>query len=491
MQLTRRRDEWEFMRLAQGAVLFILILLAPGASMAASVHAVHSDSLTVAAAATGKARVAARPAARTGSAPAADLAPSTAPPWNPPRAVPRRETWERVILFPQRVATLPLTGLGIVADRAFLWLENTPIGQQMIAPAPHTATTAGITIGTAKLGDRTGLGARLGARTSLLSGMPMFKSTLSASHAATLHHYHDTQFGIRGMLGATEYQNQWRPQDQFYGLGMGSSQSGRTDYASQFEQVRISFGYAWNEVEGGGDPRTEFALWVGPRGLVTRSGREAGTRSIEEVFPGVVDPTLDHRILHLLYGVRMASDWRVGQPHWSDGWRVLFESQRYDAARGLIRFGMRGEPGAQFTRTRAEMETGFSFMRDPRTFRILGRMIDTGVSSGRDRMQVIDLPTLGGREGLAGFEPGRFHDLDLLLARLTYVFPLVRKFEMDLHVESGTVNGDLWRATRLDGFRQSFGFALRARGTTRPFGSIGLDFSDEGTRIRYTLGSSD
>jgi hypothetical protein len=168
---------------------------------------------------------------------------------------------------------------------------------------------------------------------------------------------------------------------------------------------------------------------------------------------------------------------------------VLLESQRFDAARGPLALGLHGAPIAQFTRTLVEFETGFSFMHDPRTVRFLGRVVDQGISAGRDRMAIIDYPSFGGRDGLAGFDQGRFHDVDLVLTRVSYVFPLVRRFEMDVHVESGAMVGDLWNDLRPDRFRQSAGVALRGRTNNHPIGAVGFDVAADGARFRFTLGT--
>src|SRR5580765_7735434 len=42
----------------------------------------------------------------------ADLRPTTQAPWNPSHALARRRTWERAVLMPERIVTLPLTALG-------------------------------------------------------------------------------------------------------------------------------------------------------------------------------------------------------------------------------------------------------------------------------------------------------------------------------------------------------------------------------------------
>ena len=103
-------------------------------------------------------------------------------------------------------------------------------------------------------------------------------------------------------------------------------------------------------------------------------------------------------------------------------------------------------------------------------------------------MLVSDLATLGGNEGLMGFEPGRFHDADLMLARLTYLFPILRGVEVDLHSECGAVYHDVWKDAKLNTLRTSAGFAVRLRSALKPRASAGLDFSQESVRLRFSLG---
>src|SRR5262249_54032478 len=74
--------------------------------------------------------------ANGGRGDAADLAPSTAPPWNPSAAVPRRKTWENVVLFPGRVISLPLSGLGRLTDRALLQGEQSGLVPTRVGFAP-------------------------------------------------------------------------------------------------------------------------------------------------------------------------------------------------------------------------------------------------------------------------------------------------------------------------------------------------------------------
>ena len=96
--------------------------------------------------------------------------------------------------------------------------------------------------------------------------------------------------------------------------------------------------------------------------------------------------------------------------------------------------------------------------------------------------------TLGGTAGIGGFEAGRFHDLDLLELELMYIFPLLKFLEFDLHAEAGGVYSDIEHDARLDSLKGSYGFAFRPRLPTGPLGAIGLDWSAERARFRFSLG---
>jgi hypothetical protein len=197
---------------------------------------------------------------------------------------------------------------------------------------------------------------------------------------------------------------------------------------------------------------------------------------------------LDRRVEHLVYGARAELDRRAGRPHWSRGHRVALQMERFDRPiEGLALHSARAD-GAQFTRTRLDVEVGASFHRDPRTLRLAFTALDQRLSQGSRPLLLPDLATLGGSAGLAGFEAGRFHDLDALLLKLTYLFPLLEYLEFELHAETGGVYAGLRHDPRLDGLKSSFGFAFRPRLPTGPLGAFGIDWSSEKVRFRYSLG---
>lgn len=412
---------------------------------------------------------------------------TTLAPWNPPGPVHARRFWERAVLLPGRIATLPLSGLGYLTDHALLNIERLNLFGRATYAARHLSERSGIKLRAADFETRSGLGGAVIFTTPFLGGT--LRNRLRAETALTVREYHRTVFGIQGHPGLLQYGYEWRPEERFYGIGLATSEDSATAYAAQHEFVRYVLRWAWNRADAASDPRTEIRLWAGPRTAVTRTGREETIPSFDTRFGDVAASVLDRRVDHLVYGVSFSTDWRTGVQRWTGGWRFHVLGERYDRPVPWLALKSGRPEGAQFTRFVAETETGVSFMRDPRSLRFLVRVVDHGVTSGRDRFLLSDMAALGGSGNLAGFELGRFHDLDLVLGRVAYVFPLVRRLELDLHTEAGGVYSDLWNEARLGSLETSYGLALRGRLKDRSFGSVGVDFSRETARLHVSLGS--
>jgi hypothetical protein len=416
------------------------------------------------------------------------LAASVEVPWNPPRSMARRRAWEKVALLPGQVVSLPLSGLGYVTDNLLLLLEENPRFGRGLLPSPGSGGPS-VAVRTPRMGDRAGLGAAVEARDDFLHGAR--KSWVAAELTGTLRGYNRTLLAWSGTPMSLQYGYEWRPQERFYGLGGGATEDQVSDYATQREFVRGGLGWQTDRKRDRTRPHTALGLWLGPRSEVIRTGREQGIASFETRFPALGAAMLDQRVEHLVYGASLLHDRRNGSPHWGGGWRTLLVAERFDAPIRAFALHSGEAQGAQFTRYQAEAEAAVSFRRDPRTLRLLVRTTDIRVSSGRERLLVSDLSTLGGRPGLGGYPAGRFHDLDLFLARLNYIFPLSRRLEMDLHSEWGDVYPDVWSDAKLDALHHSFGFAFRVRDQNVPRASIGLDFSREAIRLRYSVGGTE
>ena len=387
------------------------------------------------------------------------------------------------MLLPERIVSLPLSGLGCVTRAALLHVEDS--GLIPMAPrSPRVRPRRFITLQLPGLGDRTGLGGAAELRTAWASSLPQ----VSARYAATILKYNSTLAGMSFGPIALQYGFDWRPQDQFYGVGTSTSRDSLADFGAQQEFARGILSWGTRSDSTVARPHVKFSAWGGPRSLVTRTGRDSKEVSYDVRFPALGSATLDRRVEHLVYGGNLSGDWRSGRPHWSHGGRLTLGVERYDTPIQSLALHSSRFDGAQFTRYSVETEGGISFMRDPRTIRLMVRVIDQTVGSGRDHFLLSDLARLGGQDGMAGFRPGRFHDLDLLHTRIMYVFPLARLFEFEVHSEWGAVYPDVWKDASLGTLKNSVGVSLRARSDAAPRGALGLDVSSEGVRIRYALG---
>ena len=85
-------------------------------------------------------------------------------------------------------------------------------------------------------------------------------------------------------VARVDYIYEWRPEERFYGLGPASSIEDTLHVCgAEPAVVRLGLDFHWTVPRR--PWRTELAAWVGPRQMITRSGRESARPSIEEQFP--------------------------------------------------------------------------------------------------------------------------------------------------------------------------------------------------------------
>ncbi len=338
----------------------------------------------------------------------------------------------------------------------------------------------GLAFAVPRLGAGTGLGA-----TAVLSP-PQVRELLEVSLSATTSHYHRTRVqASRGPLLAV-YGYDWRPRERFFGLGGASSRDSISSYAAQSQHVRLEVAYQWR-ITSRSSRGLRLGAWIGPREQVIRTDRDPGLPSFDLLFPALAAGMEDRHVENLVYGARFSYDARAGSPHWDRGWRVSYQAERFDKPIRALAFRDASSPVPQFSRQTLELETGLGFMRDPRTLRASIRVVDTRYRGDAGPLPISDLATLGANAGLAGFGVGRFHDLDAAVGRLTYILPLVRRLEFDVHAEAGQVYGDVWQDMRLEMLRGSYGAALRVRTKSSVLGWFGLDWSGESRRFTFNV----
>ncbi len=417
--------------------------------------------------------------AATDPAEGSGLAPSSQPAWNPPAPQAEAQPWEQALRLPGRILSLPLYAIGKGARSGLLVVETTSLVPRTRAFLAHLPRV-GVYVTPASLGDRTGLGGALELRPAFLG------RRLGAEFSGSTRNYGRVHVDLTAGPLTVDFLSEWRPEDQFFGLGPDSREEDRSEYAAQQTRARASLAYPPARAKGR-PPRAQVSTWIGQRELATRGGRGRNP-SFEERFPSLGADLLDRVSHHLNYGWSGYVDLRRGRPHWTHGLRAEAGVERFDRLEGrALAVWPSPRPGAQFTRYRAAIATGFSFMRDPRTIRLSARATHQEVSGGTP-MQLADLSTLGGSRGLRGFEPGRFHDLDLLVGEIAYVFPLAQHVELEVHGELGNVYGDVLEDPTWRSLRTSYGVQLRPRTPLAPLGMLGVDWSRETVRLRYSIG---
>jgi hypothetical protein len=422
--------------------------------------------------------------------PDAELAPTTAVPWNLDRPAARAETWEHVVRFPGRVVTLPLSLMGRGLEAVLLDLETRGVIRYGPPPGPHPGN--GFTIGPASLGDRTGFGMHVG-------GPPVPPAHwMRLDLSGSVHRYGRARLLLfKGPLGL-EGQDDWRPREEFFGLGLQSTVGARSDMAVQSGEVRAIV--AWPALHAVTRRDTLLArashsrnrgfttnAWLGSRTLVLRQGHEATAPPFNAVFPALA-AEVDRRVEQLHWGAVARWDGRGGVPHLAHGSLLEARVDRLDRPVRALALGGEGSSTVPSTRITVSGETNVSFMRDPRTLRFSARASHLETAHGAGVVMLPDLASLGGSAGLAGYPVNRFVDRDLLLGRVAYVFPLAELVEFELRAEAGGVYGDLRHDPRLSTFRHSWGAHLRPRGPGAPIGSFGVDWSREGTRVTFSFG---
>jgi hypothetical protein len=412
--------------------------------------------------------------------PQADLGPTTAPPWNPPQPESSQRLWESVLQLPGRIVTLPLSALGYGTRTYLLFVEGNNVVPRTVAVFA-SRPRIGVYAIPASLGDHTGTGVAFVVRPPQLHGI------LGGELSASTQHYHRTRVQLAlGPFGA-EYLYEWRPRDQFYGPGPDSREADLSEFAVQDQGLRAQLEWPPRHLKQP-PPRAQVTGYVGTRQLVMRHSR-GNEPSFEEVFPAIGASQLDEQAENLTSGVRGYVDTRDGEPHWTHGVRIEAQVDYFGSSTTkALAFESASSDAPEFTRYHGGVFTGFSFMRDPRTIRLSLRGSHQDVAHGAGAMRIYDLAGLGGSRGLYGFEPGRFYDLDMVVGQLSYIFPLAQHFELDVHTELGNVYRDVFEAPTWNSLRQSYGVQLRPRSNSSPLGFVGVDWSNEAVRFRFSIG---
>jgi hypothetical protein len=392
----------------------------------------------------------------------------------PAKPVAAQEPWEQVLHAPYALVSLPIKGLGRVTEYT--------LGRIQFAALQAPIPLIQLFTGAPPLGMHLSLG-HLGRGAGHSGGLdfrpPAFDHLISASVGASLTHYSRASLALQRGPARTSYVYEWRPRDQYYGLGNDSNTDSLSRYAWQSQRYQVSYAF---------DPRARAAkdakgllVWAAVREGILREGQRGP--SVEETFPSFA-AEIGGRQQYVIAGASYAHDTRAGQPHWTSGHRVEARLERFTSAGRGIRTSTIAAP--HFTRTDLRAEQGFSFWRDARTVRVALRAVTTAQKGGSGPLAIPDLVSLGGHEGLESLPDGRYRDRDLVHGAVHYVFPLSKHLEAVTLVEAGAVEREL-SDLQFGDLRESYGFTLRVRSDTKIMATAGVNWRPGAVRVHYDL----
>jgi hypothetical protein len=385
-----------------------------------------------------------------------------------------------------------------MAERFMIYLDESGARDRALT-AGERSKQLGVVALPAAFGDHTGVGGEL--RWS----PPLLQRRVRIDLNATTSQYNGERVtGFLGPLGAV-YTSEWHPRELYFGPGLTAPRSGESAYGERTQSAKLMLSWGWQGFDSAkaqpSEPlmfsdrvrlrgrlhRTWVSAWAGPHEEKVTNGRDPDSPSFEVLHPVEAAGSLNKGVEYFAYGMGLSNDARYGNPRWSSGWRASVEAERFDKSIPALAFNDAHTGARSFTRLTYHAETGVSFGLDPRTLRLALTAVDQMIDASGGTFLICDLRTLGSGAGLAGFEYGRFSDIDLVLAKLTYLFPLVKILEFELHAESGGVYPELSQA-RIETFKHSIGAALRLRTTTAMLGALGCDWSPEQARVWFAVG---
>jgi outer membrane protein assembly factor BamA len=316
------------------------------------------------------------------------------------------------------------------------------------------STGSGFALGTQFL--KTNIGGVLDFQASgqaSLLGYQRYKLGLSARELAN-----------RRLFLTFEFTQNNAPQEDFFGLGSGSSTDDRTNFRLETTQYAGTAGV-----------RPFMKLEVGAHGGVLNTNVGHGTDkmfgSVEEVFGSDAAPGLERQPHYGFAGafVKLDSRDQPGNPRSGGLYRV----------EGTY-FNDRTQGSYSFRRVTAEVQQYIPFFNERRVIAFRGKFEANDSNSGQ-QIPFFMMPTLGGSEDLRGYREFRFRDKDLLVMNLEYRWEAFSGLDLAVFGDAGNVYSNT-NQIKLDKLKTSYGFGFRFNTERSVFWRIDIGFSPDGVR---------
>jgi hypothetical protein len=254
---------------------------------------------------------------------------------------------------------------------------------------------------------------------------------------------------------------QRRPADPFHGVG---NADGATKTRFRREVLRATAGL---------DFRLSRFLHVRPTGAITKTefARSDDGLPIDEVYG------------EMITGFTGASSaYGELELRWDSRRHTLALDQHAGFDRGLLIAAYAGpvraiEGAGNHWRFGGDVQHILLLGRGPR--RLVSRLHFSTVTGSYQDVPFTELPSLGGRDRLRGYERDRFRDRTAALGALDYEWDLSRYLMASLYVDAGRVFPSV-SALELDGLRVGYGTSLQLHQQRRFIASINVSTSIDG-----------
>ena len=251
------------------------------------------------------------------------------------------------------------------------------------------------------------------------------------------------------------------PQEDYFGSGIDSSESDRTNYLIETAETGGSVRWRPYKFDVGAG-----AFYMSPR---LASGTDNAYASIEELFTPATTPGLGTETDFFKVKAFAALDWRNNPAHPQSGGRYEVTATRFDD-RDLRQF--------DFYRVDVNVQQYVPLASRYRVLAIRANGAFTTANAGQSVPFYLQ-PTLGGHADLRGFRESRFRDNNALLVGAEYRWEAWWALDAALFVDAGTVASSR-RQLSLSNTEVTYGVGLRFHSNKAGVARLDLAFSREG-----------
>ena len=263
---------------------------------------------------------------------------------------------------------------------------------------------------------------------------------------------------------ALSWRDDQMPQEDFYGLGQGSSESHHVSY--RLDTRDVTAGIEWRPFRrvtiGGGV--AHLAPVLGP-------GTDSRVPSIEAGFDPSSAPGLGGLPNFIRADAMLGFDWRDSASHPRSGGQYQARASRFDG---------QGDDRTDFERVDVHLQQIVPLGNRYRRLELRAHAALTGADS-LARVPVIYMPYVGGPATLRGYATSRFQDRQAVSMTAEYQWEAWWALDAAVFVDAGQVAhtiGDF----RMRSFATNYGIGLRLHSNSKFLARLDLAYGREGFR---------